>query len=503
MPIQGVSDRESAQERFRTIGKLRKGGEKRRNKKGQWIFGEDLPYFRFTSEDPAVEAAFRAAYGDEPKEMVIYLPYATMEENFTAWRELYGQNGLVQVRCDGANWVDWIAGPYHRHGSRPCTKEFKDTPNRCPGCPLMPVGRLQLILPKLWEADQVGLITLETHSWNDIAELAGKLLTYEPLQGKPFTLWREETKIGAPNEREGKRMAVHKHLVFIELTAEFLRDRFIQAKRHALVEVKALPESTFEEAEFEEEAPDTPEPEPAPREPPSPAPTPEPAPEEPPAEGKAKTNGKGSAPRARAKGNGGRAFPVAMLDAVIEHGYAEDRPSAARMLGRSQRIGPDDAADLVLAWCGLFRSATDVGDTAGDAAEFADAKIHLPGDPDAESARPYTPEQVKDHVAGWTIDDEGAPASDAQKVLVRMKLEECFADQDERDRKRHTVQEWLLGFDSTDDLTKRQASALLSWLLDESDSQDGEHPLHAAASLEAAAIVKVALVEAGQESLPL
>ena len=54
----------------------------------------------------------------------------------------------------------------------------------------------------------------------------------EPLAGKPFTLWREDTRIGAPVK--GKRAAVVKSLVFIELTEEYLQLEFQSAQRKAL-----------------------------------------------------------------------------------------------------------------------------------------------------------------------------------------------------------------------------------------------------------------------------
>lgn len=256
MPIQGISTREHIDPRFKTIGKLRKGGPKQGGR-----FGKDLDHFRFTSTDSFIVAAFHKAYTEEPNYLTVYLPYDQMERNFTSWRELYGQSGLVKIRCDGENWVDWIDGPRHHHGERPCTKEFKDPQNRCPGCPLQPVGRLSLILPELWQADYIGIVTLETHGWNDISHIASKLVQWEPLTGKPFTLWRENAKIGAPNEKTGKRMAVTKSLVYIELTADYLAKQFQAAQHRALaaLEIPEIPAgneldaylAAAEEAEFE------------------------------------------------------------------------------------------------------------------------------------------------------------------------------------------------------------------------------------------------------------
>lgn len=237
MPILGVSDRGSVEPRFKNIGKLRKGGPKRN---GQ--FGLDLDHFRFTSEQSEVVSAFYEAYGKQPARLDVFLPYDEMECCFSSWRELYGSNGLCKCRCDGSHWIDWIFEDKHHHGYRPCAKEFCDTENRCPECPLKPVGRLSVILPALWAAGHIGLVTVETHSWNDIAHLSAKLTQWEPLSGKPFTLWREQVKIGAPID--GRRAAVNKQLVKIELTDSYLQDVFNSDRQRAIeaVTVPALPE---------------------------------------------------------------------------------------------------------------------------------------------------------------------------------------------------------------------------------------------------------------------
>jgi hypothetical protein len=227
MAIKGVSTRDSINQGFKSIGKLRKGGPKRDGK-----FGEDLDHFRFTSESDAVAMAFFDAYGPKPNHLTVYLQHNEYERNFSSWRELYGQNQLCKLRCDGQNWVDWIEGDRHHHGSKPCEKQFLDTANRCPGCPLKQVGRLEVILPKLWEAGHIGIVTMETHSWNDIAHISGQLIQYEPLIGKAFTLWRENDRIGAPIK--GKRAAVIKSLVHLDLTEEFLLLEFHSAQRRAL-----------------------------------------------------------------------------------------------------------------------------------------------------------------------------------------------------------------------------------------------------------------------------
>jgi hypothetical protein len=245
MPIIGVSRREDADPRFKSLGKLKKGAPKSSRP-------QDLDYFRFDAPNADVLQAFIAAYGNEPDRLEIYLPYATMEENFTSWREAYGQNGLCKIRCDGDYWTDWIEGARHYHGHKQCVFDCKDTENKCPGCALKPVGRLTIILPQLWHAGYIGLVTLETHSWNDIATIAGKLVQWEPLQGKAFVIWREDTRIGAPIN--GKRAAIEKSLIKIERTDEELLLDFQAARRTARAAlVDVIPEDATDEEEFDGE----------------------------------------------------------------------------------------------------------------------------------------------------------------------------------------------------------------------------------------------------------
>jgi hypothetical protein len=227
MPIRGVSAREDARPTLPEGGKLRKGAKKQGNRPGA-----DLTYFRFTSDDPEIEQAFVEAYGQKPDSLNVYLPYSTMEENFSSWRELWGQNNLLKLRCDGACWTEWVEGPRKMRGEKECTLPCRDTLNRCPDCELVPAGRLAVILPELWEMGHIVTVTMETHGWNDIGYISNKLLMYEPLAGKEFRLYRETQKVGAPIGN--KRGAVDKSLVKIELTQEWMLAQLEAQRTEAL-----------------------------------------------------------------------------------------------------------------------------------------------------------------------------------------------------------------------------------------------------------------------------
>ena len=125
MPIKGLSDRDSVDPRFKEIGRLRKGGEKKGNRPGA-----DLEYFRFVpnNERQDIAEAFYTAYGETPTHLEVYFPFDRMERVFSSYREAYGQNRLCKLRCDGENWIDWIEKDRHYHSAqgRPCTLDCKD-----------------------------------------------------------------------------------------------------------------------------------------------------------------------------------------------------------------------------------------------------------------------------------------------------------------------------------------------------------------------------------------
>jgi len=215
MPIKGLTDRDSLTPRFPRIGKLRKGGEK--TTKG---FGPDLDHFRFTSDRPDAMAAFVAAYGESPRQINCYLPYATADENFPTWKEAWKAGGL-QHRCDGQTCTIWLGadGKYHRE------------PKPCPGgCD--EIGRLEIIIPEMLEAGFVGTVAMETHSLNDMMSIMAALVNVSEMRGDNplglrgimFTLRRVPEKISTPGwgENKGQRQRVEKWLVKIEPAVDWV-----------------------------------------------------------------------------------------------------------------------------------------------------------------------------------------------------------------------------------------------------------------------------------------
>lgn len=236
MPIRGLTD--TARPAFPVLGKLRKGAAKESpdSKKP----GVDLSYFRFTSDRPQIEEAFRQNYGEEPRELNVFLPYAKIEDNLSAWQEEWSASGLMH-RCDGETCVVW------RQDDGTYSREPKQCPGKC-----KPVGRLSLILPELLRAGYVGYVTLETHGLHDLISLQSSLLAAveargkEDLRGIGFIVRRTEQKISTPEivggVRTGKRMTRSKWLVKLEPAASWVAAQLEAARANALPELPAPPE---------------------------------------------------------------------------------------------------------------------------------------------------------------------------------------------------------------------------------------------------------------------
>jgi len=212
MAIKGMTGHDN-QVRFPRIGKLRKGAA---SPSGGGI-GKELPYFRFVGEIPGATERFEELYGPGPAALTVYLPYATVEENFSTWREEWVAGGLKH-RCDGETCTIWLKpdGTYSRE------------PRQCPGgC--KQVGRLSVILPDMIEAGYVGQATAETHSINDLVSIDALLRfvaegrRHNPmgLRGVQFVLRRVQEEISTPG-KNGNRTRRPKWLMKLEPAADWM-----------------------------------------------------------------------------------------------------------------------------------------------------------------------------------------------------------------------------------------------------------------------------------------
>lgn len=235
MPIIGLTtNREAA---FPRIGVLRKGGEKQKNKDGKEVYGKDLTYFRFDSEDKQAIGDFEQAYGKEPSSINVYLPFPTPDENFQAWQEEYRAGGLVH-RCDGETMTVWLtaegkysnepkACPYHAGTAQRTVKE--------PGCKA--TGRLTVIVPEL---RRFAYVTSLTNSKNDIMELTDNLNAVYAmrgtLQGIPFRLIRRPRMISTP-KADGSRARYEKWMLSLEVNPDWAALQLESMRKQAMLPV--------------------------------------------------------------------------------------------------------------------------------------------------------------------------------------------------------------------------------------------------------------------------
>lgn len=226
MPIKGLTDRNEV--RFPRIGFVRKGSPKREKKRADGstvtTWGVDLDHFRFDSDDDEAMAAFHDAYGDEPKQINVFLPWPDVDQNFQAWKEHYTA-GALQHRCDGETcvlWLDKKDGTYHTD------------PIPCPGgC--KEIGYLSVIIPEL---KRLAFVTVLTHSKHDIMELQANLEAYRvmtgQLRGIPFVLRRVEREISMFDEKSGKRVRRRKWLMHVETAPRWAKIMITNAEYSAI-----------------------------------------------------------------------------------------------------------------------------------------------------------------------------------------------------------------------------------------------------------------------------
>lgn len=211
MSIRGLTDKQAA---FPSVGVLRKGEKKPETGNAP---GKDLTYFRFVSEDALANKMFADAYPNEDslRNINVFLPHKTTDENMDAWIEKWVAGGLV-YRSDGESMALWRTdkGGYSTEMKPDPKPEIGEDGKRKDGS--MQVGRLSVIVPEL---GRFVTITVMTTSKHDIINLTRQLRSYEAfrgdLRGIPFVLKRRKEMISTPAPG-GKRARREKWLLSIE-----------------------------------------------------------------------------------------------------------------------------------------------------------------------------------------------------------------------------------------------------------------------------------------------
>lgn len=238
-PIAGLTT--TGRSQFPELGRLRKGAPKETNRAGT-----DLTYFRFDSPDQVISAQFSQAYGDKPTRINCFVPRGDVDECLSAFRELYTASGL-QHRCDGEFCYDYNIDGKLAPTNRPCPcKDLPDmiesksgypmkNPNKC-----TPKGAMNLIIPEL---HRFGFVRFLTSSVHDIIKLHGELTAIREmvgtLSGIPLVLYRKPEPIKRPTQTEGKRGTDIRHMVHIEISPDFAREKFSAMQQQALASLQA------------------------------------------------------------------------------------------------------------------------------------------------------------------------------------------------------------------------------------------------------------------------
>jgi uncharacterized membrane protein YuzA (DUF378 family) len=242
MPIKSLQINQTAQ--FPIIGKLRKGDVKQQKTSAEGkkyeVYGKDLDYFRFDSQDAAAVESFAKAYGDKPKSIRILLPFPTPDGNFQAWMEEYSAGGL-QRRCDSEIQT------FSREKDGKASASPKQCERLCGGkCGCKQVGRLYVIIPEL---ARLAYVIVETHSVYDIIQLTQNLQAAHgvrgSLNGVPFLLTRRKKEISTPGD-DGKRVRRVKNLLFLEPDPEWVQRKLLAMRNEAFALLPAQSSASHE-----------------------------------------------------------------------------------------------------------------------------------------------------------------------------------------------------------------------------------------------------------------
>lgn len=252
MPIKGLTDRQLA---FPEIGRIRKGAPKGENRPGK-----DLTYFRveFDEQETGAIEVFSRAYGPEPTEINVILPFDEIDRCWDAWYEAYTAGRMVG-RSDGEHFtylVDVKTGENLVLNSEPKTPHREVVGHygqKNEAIRMRPVGRLRVMIPELARAAYLTVLTTSIH---DIANISAQLEAFKRVNGGriagiPLVLRRRPKKISVPKP-DGSRMRLAKWMLSIEADPTWVKALLLDVKRSALPGngLALLPEQTEQDDEI-------------------------------------------------------------------------------------------------------------------------------------------------------------------------------------------------------------------------------------------------------------
>lgn len=278
MPIRDIQTKKQGLTR---LGIIRLGTSEKMVKNGR-EFKKPKEADHFVVHDAPV---VRAAYGDKPDRLLIYLPMPDVDGNLIAYHELWG-GGYCQCRGDGERVIDMltpdgiqvavrdsrvelnefgIESRVHRRGDTIPCPGLEHTYSRCARCKpsgtLMmmvrdPSDKLQLV------GGEMGYYQLHTNSYHNIRNLTAQLQYAEglarqmgsrSLQGIPMILKRVKRPVSYIAEKqetkEKYRTTVDKWFVDLEFDLDWVRRANIRLNALAMGEITPMLPSGVEEVE--------------------------------------------------------------------------------------------------------------------------------------------------------------------------------------------------------------------------------------------------------------
>lgn len=222
-----------------------------------------------------------AAYGNEPKELLIYLPFESLDENLVAWHELWYRSGLV-CRGNGETIQKLVKSGQGVVVANGEVKEayadhdlngeaYKFTPGDRVGCPGLDhnlwarcarcrPSALFIVMvrdperPTQLVNDRLGYYQVRTSSFHNIQALTGQLLHaletaramgHGSLRGIPMILRRQERTITYLDETGEQKTSTH-YLLNLEFDVQWVKAANAALHARALgagaVDAPALPE---------------------------------------------------------------------------------------------------------------------------------------------------------------------------------------------------------------------------------------------------------------------
>ena len=286
MPITGMTGAKIASTRSgkNVIGRLRKGGEKKKitkqGKNGPYeieVYGNDLEFFRFTTNNSFVSDRFHKCFGDTPGMGVenaigFMLSSDDPDDAFPSWMKYY-RGSSEYIRCDrdfihservtsprGGPWEN-IAGEVVGTGNvgKPSSKWIDYAESKRPACRFPDCakgkkgmescatsGILRIVVPSL---ETYGVVEVLLKAKNDIPTVYAQIIDIQKtverhglaLSEVPLILWREPRGISAVNFKDAsKRQRVDKSLVNVAIAPAFAKLSLTSRQHYAIESARSF-----------------------------------------------------------------------------------------------------------------------------------------------------------------------------------------------------------------------------------------------------------------------